>query len=364
MGRPINNNFTGNTTGTGQTIAMTAWIPGDPGPCTGYIIGQRTTSGYNAGNVAGPSSGLVYLTNGGVALTQGTANITVNAYGSTGSGATAVANLGVYSATANVGGTGGETAWYTPGDVLSVTGGTHIQVANVTVTSVDIGATAGSGGPGYTVGDTFTWAYAGYTTSPVLTIASTTGNGNISGVTITNGGVVTNVLVSNTTPFTSSTQTNSWATGASFSLRWDVNQLSVTNHGDYRAQPTNSVSFSNGTHGGTGATANLTWEVSSVDVLIPGIGYQAVTVNFSNSAAQAIGTVNAAGNVSAVTVTVPGSGIAAGAAPGVTITTLADTEYASKITNQLVETFQGNIYQWVNSITTPTASNQAQLQTA
>lgn len=365
MGRPINANFIGNITGSSQALEMTAWIPGDPRPCVAYAIGQRTTTGYNAGNSIGVSSGLVYLTNGGVALTQGTANVTVQAYGSSGSGATAVANLGVSTATANIVGSGTTANWYTPGDLLAVTGGTHTQVANVTVSAVQLGAVniGVPAGPGYTVGDTFTWGYTGYSTPPVITVFSTTGNGNINGVTLTSG-IVTNVQVTNTTPFSSTIQTNSWATGANFILRWDVEQLSVTNRGDYRVQPNNSVSFTGAAHGATGLTANLTWQLSSVDVLVPGHGYQAVTVNFSNSAAQAIGTVNAAGNVASVSVTVPGSGIAPGAAPAVSISTLAGTEYASKITNLLVETFQGNTYQWVNSATAVTASNQAQLQTA
>lgn len=363
MGRPINQNFIGNTTGSSQTLAMTAWIPGDVGPCTGYAIRQKTSNGYNAGNVAGPSSGLVFIVNGGVALTQGSANITVTPYGSTGTGATATANLGVYSATANVAGTGTTANWYTPGEILIVSGGTETKTGNILVEAVGIGAVAigTPAGPGYTVGDTFTWGEAGFSPSPVLTVATVTGNGNISGVTITNAGLVTNVSVTNTTPFTSTTQTNAWATGATFTNRWDIKQTSITARGDYSVAPTNSVSLTGSAHG-TGATANLTWQVASVHVNVPGHGYQAVAVNFSNSTAQALGTVNAAGNVSAITVTAPGFGLST-SPPSVTISTIRNVEYAQKITNLVVETFQGNTYVWVASNVTP-VDGQAQLQTA
>jgi hypothetical protein len=369
MGRPINPNYTGNITiANVQTIAMQAWIPGDLAPTSGYIIKQRTSNSYKSGNIYGPSSGLVTLVNGANAtpLAQGQCNVTVSPWGSTGTGATATANLGINSANIQVAGTGSGpyTHWYIPGELLSLSGGTANVVANLSVDTVTLGAISIGGGstPGYTVGDSFTWGYAGYTVPTVVTVATTSGNGTISGVTIATAGTVSNVGVTNLTPFSSSVQTNTWATGANFTLRWDISQISVTNHGDYSAAPANIVALTGSAHG-TGASVNATWQVSSVHITgTGGTGYLGALVNFSSGKAAAIATVNSNGNVASASVTVPGSGYS-NTAPTVSISTVRNTEWASAIMNRTVNTFQGNVYQWVATGTVPTNSSQAVLQT-
>lgn len=364
MGRPINNKYIGNTSQSGQQLQATAFIPGMASPTTAYIVKQTATNTYNMANISGPESGSAQLVNGGVSLLPGQANITVTPYGSGGSGATAVANLAINAARVGVGGTGTPAAYYVPSEVLSVTGGTSSVAGTLSVGAVKAGnvlVNAGAG-PGYTVGDSFTWAHAGFDVAPVLTVASVTGNGNISTMSITVPGTVTNVNVTNTTPFTSSVQANAWATGATFAIRWDVNSFGIANRGNYTAAPGNNVATSGSTLG-TGATAVLDWEVASARVTNGGTGYQAAQVTFSTGNAQALATVNAAGSITGIEVTAAGSGYG-NVAPTMSVTPIGSVQYAQEIRNRSVTTFDGNTYEWSMTGVTLTSSNQATIQSS
>ncbi len=365
MGRPVNKRNFGNTSASGQQIALTAYIPNDPGTVSAYVIAQKGSHRFNVANSVGTSSGLVHLVNGGISLTAGEANISVTPFGSTGINSAATAGLGLQSVAIGTSAGSGTTAhWYVPGEILTPLNGTATATGNILVGSVTLGAivAGGGSGPGYTVGDTFTWGYAGYNPAPVVTVASITGNGLVNGLTISTAGVVTNVSVTNTTAFTSSTQTNAWATGASFTERWDLNAISIVNPGNYTAAiPANPVATTGSTHG-TGANVTVGWEVTSVNISNGGTLYQSVSVAFSGSGgAAALGTVNAAGSVSSVTVTAPGS--YNNTPPTVSFPTIGTVQYAKTIKNRTVETFTGNSYEWVDSATTP-VDGQAQLQTS
>lgn len=362
MGRPLNKRNFGNAAVTSGLVEMLAWIPGDPAPITAYIKSQKGSHRYNVANAIGISTGTVHLVNGGTALQQGQANVTVTPYASGGSGAAATATLGVQSATIGTSaGTGSTANWYTPSEVLHLSNGTATAVSNLLIDSVTLGAIVGSGGPGYTVGDTFKWTYSAFPVPPIVTIASVTGNGNVSGLTITTAGVVTNTSVTNSLTFTSSVQTNSWATGATFTERWDLNQVSVNNHGNYSVAPANPAAVTGSAHG-QGGNVNLVWEVSGLNISNGGSGYQAVVVSFGSGDAAAIGTVNAASSVSSLAITVPGNDYT-NTAPTVSITPVGTVQYASTIKNRSVDTFSNNSYEWVNSETTP-VDGQAKLQTS
>ena len=362
MGRPINPIYTGNTALTPTVIAATAWIPGDVGPTSNaWIISQQSTNSYNFGNISGPSSGLCYLTDGGVALTQGTANISVTPYGSGGTAAAASANLGVNSFTVVSPPTSGTSVnYYVPGEVVSPTSGTASAVANLLVETVTLGtANVATNGNGYTVGDTFTWGYAGYSPAAVVTVLTTSANGNVATVSITNAGTVSNVSVTNTTPYSSAVTANAGVSGVTFKLRWDLKTLGLENSGDYSTAPSNPVALTGSTHGAGGALT-VGWGVSSVKVTNGGRGYSYATVGFSSGAASALSTVNAAGSITSVSVTSPGSGYTS-TAPTVSFSPIGTVQYASVIKNRTVTTFSGNTYEWTFS-NVLTASNQATLQ--
>lgn len=360
MGRPINKRFIGNTSQTGQQIRATAYFPGDSATRTAYIDRQVGSNTYNMTNIGGVQSGRVTLVNGGVSLTAGQANIAVTPFGASGSGATASANIKIETATVITAGSGATSTYYVPGEVLYSGSGTFIQRGNVSVGSVKAGnVSVLAGGPGYTVGDRFTWGYAGFDVPPTVTVATTTGNGAISTVTFTPG-VVSNVSVTNVTTFSSAVTSNAWANTASFAIRWDVNNLSVTNGGDYSVAPANTVSLTGSTRG-TGATANLTWQVSTVRVTNGGSSYSAPGISFTGNAT-GVGVINAAGSITSISVTDPGDSYS-NTPPTITIAPIAGTEYVAELRNRSVVTFSGNSYVWVDSGVTP-VDGQAQLPTA
>lgn len=363
MGRPINKKYIGNTSQSGQQFQATAFFGGDNATRTAYIAKQTATNTYNMVSVDGQYSGSVQLVNGGVSLLPGQANISVTPYGSSGSGATVTANLGINTATVAVGGTGSQTTYYAPGQILFPTSGTSAPRGNVYVDTVTMGnVVVLAGGPGYTVGDKFTWAYAGYDTPAVVTVASVTGNGNISTATISTAGTVSNINVSNTTPFSGRTTANAWATGASFAVRWDVKGLSVVNNGDYTSAPSNPVALS-GSATGTGASANIAWQVASVKVTNGGSNYAAVNVAFSGTGgASAIGKINA-GSLSTVIVEAAGNGYT-NIAPTVSVTPINTVEYAQEIRNRTVTTFSNNTWEWSMTGEPLTQSNQATIRSA
>jgi len=362
MGRPINKKYIGPITCGGTQIEATAYFICRPGPTTAYICAQKATNTYNMVSICGCYSDRVQLTDGGVALQPGQANVTVKPYGFTGSGATATANLGATSFATVSGGTGTYVNGYVPAQVLCVNGGTHTanQQANASVVAVTLGAVGNiHTHNGYTVGDTFTWDYAGWSTPTVITVATTTGNGNISGVTITSAGSSTDTMITNTTPYSSAVTANAWATTATFGLRWDVESLRVNHHGDYTAPPANNVTFTPASGHGTGATALVGYGLSSVHVTCGGGCYQAVNAVIGGSAS-----VTATVTCGAVTALhICGQGSFGPTRPTITITPIASLEYADVIRNLTVTTFNYNTYVWVPTGCTP-EPGQAVLQTA
>jgi hypothetical protein len=371
MGKPINKRYIGDVATPGQQINPTAYFIGKGSTSPAYIVKQLSENTYLMNDTTNTYQDKVHLVNGGAALSAGQANVTVQPYGSSGDGAAgAVANLGILSATVSSGGTGTSANYYVPGQILNPSTGSYTtgQRGNLYVGSVKLGTVSVTANTGYTVGDTFTWNYAGFETPVVLTVATTTGNGNIGGVTISSAGSVSNVNITNTTPYSSSTTANAWATSARFSIRWDVLDFNVSNPGDYyNSIPSNPVTLTNSAHG-TGATANIAWKVSSVKVTNPGNLYLAASVGFTGSTpAVATATVNqipnqtTSGNVTAVAVSY--GGMYTNVPPTVTISTIRRVEYARVIKNLTVETFQGNEYSWVPTGVTP-VDGQAVIQTA
>lgn len=365
MGRPLKKSNFGNTSGSGQQVAMTAFIPGDSDAVSAYVVSQKGRNRFSVANAIGTSTGTVQLVDGGVALVAGQGNITVTPFGATGSGGAASARLGLQSTViGSSAGSGDTTHYYVPGEILHTQNGTATAVGNILVGSVTLGSAVSNGGnhPGYTVGDTFTWGYAGYDTPVVITVASTTGNGNVGGISYTTTGVVTNVSVTNTTTYSSSSQANAWATGQGFTIRWDINTISIVNPGNYSVAPANPAVLTGSTHG-TGANVNIGWEVSSVSVTNGGTGYTAAAVAFTGSGgAAAVSTVNAAGSITGVTVTAAGSGYN-NTPPTVSFPLVGEVQYADSIKNKTVITFSNNTYEWVNSTVTP-VDGQAVLQTS
>lgn len=352
MGRPLKSVYFGNTTTGGQQIEGYAWTAGDSQARLSHIVKQKTTNSYVMESNDGtgvPGGGQVYLVNGAVTA-AGQGNISVLPYGDSGEGATATANLGVLSATVVVSGTGDTTADYYPTEVLKVTGGTYTgnQQGNVTVQSVKIRTVvANDPGTGYAQGDYFIFSGAGFTTNANVVVSGVDGNGNITALSISSAGVYTSSTL-RTDPVTANSAVTSGGVNATFNIGWGINTLTVANVGDYPTIPSNPVSLVGGGTG-TGATANLTYRVSSIKVTNGGSGYneEAPGVTFNPSGATATATVSG-GSVTTVAVNTGGS---YSAKPQVYLlpngTGYAAPGYATKITDQIVYTFDGRQFKWL-----------------
>jgi len=350
MGRPLNSVYFGNTSTSGQQIVGNAWVAGDTQPRSSYIVKQRGTHKYVMSSTNGKSpagGGLVTLVNGNVTQ-AGQGNVVVTPYGATGNGAVATANLGVSgSPTIVVAGTGAYTASYIPGEKLKLTGGTYTgnQQANVTIGSVSARVVnVAAGGSSYAVGDYFIFSGPGYNTNTNVKVASVN-SGAISTISIVNPGAYNSPTLP-ADPVTANVQVvSAGGTGATFNIGWGISSVGIANEGDYTVIPTNPVSTS-GSVNGVGATINVSYSVSSVQVTTPGAGYAgAPFVKFGNGNASAQAVVNAAGNVSTVQVLGGGNGYTA--IPNVTIVNSATVQYATKITDTIVYTFSGNQYKWL-----------------
>jgi hypothetical protein len=364
MGRPINKKYIGDIANPGQQLAATAYFTGLGGTSQAWIASQHSLNTYTMVSACGAYTDIVQLTDGGVALQPGQANITVQPYGSTGSGATATANLGIGSATVVNAGTGTTANGYAPGQILSMNGGTYTgnQRGNVRVSTVQLGAATASSTAGYTVGDTFTWSAAGWNSPTVLTVASTTGNGVIGGLTITSAGCSSSTSITNTIAYSSSVTTNAWATSATFKLRWDITELGVYNTGDYTAPPSNPVSFTPQSGHGTGATATIAYGISSTKVTAAGSNYQAVKVCVSGCGGAIVyANINACGQVASLNVAAPGT--FGPTRPTLAINTVDTPQYAEVVKNLTVTTFAYNTYEWVPTGCTA-QPGQAVIQTA
>jgi len=370
MGRPLKKQYFVNVTASGQAIIGNAWVNGDTvaRPC--WIFKQLTSNSYYWYSVDGQgpaSGGQAYLVNGAI-TGPGQANIAIYPYGSQGGGATGTANLGVYSGTVIVSGTGTVDSDYGVGNVLQVSGGTYTsnQQANVTVSSVKVRTIAAAvGGSNYTVGDTFTFSTAGFTTNAIITVAVANTTGAVTSVTITNAGVYTGAaLPADPVSPTSTVKTNVSATGATFNIGWGLDTFTIANAGDYTALPANPVTLA-GAVSGAGATANLVYSVSSVLVTNGGSAFDQgveaeVTFTPANGAA-ATGTANAAGSITSVTITTAGSGFTA--IPTVAINPLDSASSAAQIFDNTVTNFTGQNYKWLTQANTLPDPTWAHLNT-
>jgi hypothetical protein len=364
MGRPINNRFIGNTSQSGQQIQATAWIPGAPAPALSYINKQVANKSYKMTTADGAYTGVVKLAQGGVALQQGQANITVTPYGASGSGATGTVRMGASDATIAVSGTGVITADYEINDTVTLLGGTNTAVASYTVTGIRVGNLAiNAAGTNYQIGNQITFGGAGWVSNAVITVSSTGAGGSITGFTEVAGGGIRNAAgiqtISGTTLQGSNSASN--GSGATFNVRWGLANLTVATRGVFSALPANPVSTTT-SGAGTGATVNATWTVSNVVVTNGGTDFDIAAVTFSSGSAAATATVNAAGSISGVTITNGGSAYTA--IPSVTLGPINTVQYAQEIRNRTVYTYNGNEFDWIMSNRDLTASNQARIQSA
>ncbi len=353
MGRPLKSVYFGNASTGGQQIEGYAWTAGDNQARLSHIVKQKTTNSYVMESNDGtgvPGGGQVYLVNGSVTA-AGEGNIRVLPYGDSGEGATATANLGAYSATVVVSGTGATNADYYPTEVLSVSGGTYTgnQQANVTVQSVKVRTVAADNpGTGYAQGDYFIFSGAGFTTNANVVVSTVDGNGNITALSISSAGVYTSSTL-RTDPVTANTAVTSAGVNATFNLGWGINALTIANAGDYPTIPSNPVTLVGGGTG-TGATANLVYKVSSVKVTAGGSGYneEAPAVAFNPTGATATASISGG---SVTTIAVDTGGTSYTAKPQVYLvpngTGYAAPGYATKITDQIVYTFDGRQFKWL-----------------
>jgi len=345
MGRPLKKSFFGNAATSGQQITGYAWTAGDSQPRLSYIVKQKTTHSYVMASVDGtgvPGGGQVVLVSGNV-TTAGQGNITVSPYGSGGSGAAATASLGLSGIqTVVTSGTGSTTSDYTPGDTLTISGGTSTSAANVTVNSVGIRVVAAQNpGTGYAVGNYFLFTGPGFSTSANVSVSNVDINGNITALSVTTPGVYTsNTLRSD--PVTANSVVTTSGTGATFNIGWGVGAVSIGSPGQYSAIPSNPAAVTGGT--GTGATLNLNFGVSGVNVTSGGSNYAvSPTVTFSTGAASATANLNG-GSVSNIII---GSAGSYTSVPNVTIAPAFTTSYAAKITDKIVYTSNGQQYEWL-----------------
>ena len=371
MGRPLKKTLIGNTAQSGQQIAINAWVSGDSQARAGYIIEEKNYHRYyvNTTNATSNTSfiGVVGLQNT-APTAAGQATIQITPFGAIGSGVAATANVGLYSAgNIAVYGTGSTSANYVPGEVLQLLGGSNTTISNVTVNSVHVRiANVQTNGNGFTVGDTFTFSGPGYAVPAQITVATTTGNGQIGTMSValaTDGSYTSTVLPANPVTPNVAVTANTVATTATFNLGWGVDQLTVKSPGLFSSVPANPIALS-GSATGTGATINGTWTVKTVTVSPGGSGYDApplVSFNASlGSAAQATATI-ASGVVNAVTVNA--GGIYA-AVPGVNFVNSSNVKYAAKLNDRTVVAYDGSSYTWYASGTTLTAPGQATIPTS
>ena len=181
--------------------------------------------------------------------------------------------LNVASATVSATGTG-----YAINDVLTVSGGTSVASAALTVSAlqaVSANETGGgaSGGSGYAVNDTLTFGGPAFSTPVIATVQGISG-GAITNLAIIQPGVLTGTLPSN--PVTA-TATSGSGTGAAINLVWGVQSVTVSSGGDYSALPTSPASVTGGS--GSGATFSLTPGFFSSNSFTINAGAGAVTVN-------------------------------------------------------------------------------------
>jgi hypothetical protein len=366
MGRPINKKYIGNTSQSGQQIQATAYFGGSPGPVTAWINKQVATNTYEMVAEDGSVSGRVQLAQGGVALNPGEANVLVTPYGASGSGATATARMGAFSATVAVSGTGAITADYDIGDTVTVGGGTSTAAAIFNVSGIVVGQMAlNAAGFNYNAGNQITIGGAGWVSNVVVAVQTVDAAGGITGFVQVAGGGIRNAAkidtVSGTTLIGSSGNADTSGTGATFNVRWGVANVAVAGAGVYSVLPSNPATTST-SGSGSGATLNVGYNVTNVVVTNGGSDFDAAAVTFTPAGAAATATVNAAGSISSVSVTNPGPTVTA--VPTVAVGPLNSVQYAQEIRNRTVWTFDNNTFEWIMDDQDLVTSDQARIQSA
>ena len=363
MGRPIKKKFIGNTGVTGQQIAATAWIPGQGAPYTdAYITRQTGTGRYVMRANAGVASGQVSLVNGAL-TTAGQANIVVTPWGAGGSGATVSARLGASAVAINLAGGGPVGNSYLPGENLTLIGGTRTTNSNIIVDSVTVGnATIQNAGTGYATNSYLIFSSTDWTTAANVQVSTIGSGGNITALTIINGGVFigTSLPGTNGLSVAPTSVVGQQGSNAVLNFRFNIASASINAAGVYSAIPSNPIALTTSSKGGTAANVNVTWTVTQVAITAGGDQlYSAANVNFETGAAAATATV-ASGNISAVTVTAGGS---YSAVPNVSISGSTSTAYAAVIFDNTVRTFTNNrTYDWKFEGIALTAPGQATIQ--
>lgn len=144
---------------------------------------------------------------------------------------------------------------YAVNDNVTVTGGTASTATGLTVASIKVVSGAvDTAGTGYNVNDTLTFSGAGYTTPAILRVTSIDGSNGITGLTVIQAGQFTGVTAP--TNAVTPTSTSGGGSTAAVDLTWGINTVSVSIPGDYSVYPTNPVSVTGGS--GTSATFTLT----------------------------------------------------------------------------------------------------------
>lgn len=183
-----------------------------------------------------------------------------------GSGATFAVTMKVISLSVVTAQSGGGS--YAPGDIVTLTGGTHTVAATGTVTNTLVEsatvANAGSGG-----------------TDGTATVTGTTGTGTKfqANVTIASGAISTINSISlagnytvNPTVLTAEPVTGGGLVGATLNLKMGVEAVTPLVQGAYTVLPTSPIGSTTG-GSGTGATFSALWGVEAIAVTAPGAGY-------------------------------------------------------------------------------------------
>lgn len=122
----------------------------------------------------------------------------------------------------------------------------------------------------------------------------------------------------------------------------------VSTTGNFTSLPTNPVSQGSTSGVGVGATFNLKYKVLSAAVT-GGTGYGStieVVFNGGGFTTQATGTNTPTAGVPASTITITNTGNGYTSIPSVSLLSFGTIEYANKVMNRTVETFQDHKYKW------------------
>lgn len=182
---------------------------------------------------------------------------------------------------------------YNINDVITASGGiletsselpATFRVMSLTAVSVS----PVSAGSGYLVGDTLTFNGTGFNSPLIVVVTSVGVNGTVSTLSInTSGNYITTIEENNEYVPTSSTSIN--GQGASVSIEWGVNDVTLIDSGKYNSVPTNPVKMQGNA---IPAYLNINWGAATAIVSNQGlynriplspVGQQSTTGNGTNS---------------------------------------------------------------------------------